>query len=763
MQIHINTTKIMEVQNIIMQEKRNVLNGRSNFYAGAFGSTGNLSSALLKINNTFLNISKNLENIGIYLKNYVDEIESYENNMSGNNSMTYSEGSKYVVENQMLQNQGYFSYEMDSTKLFEIKRSSKNPGKVEGNTASNGSANGQSDSSSTANSGNQQNTNSINSGDVNFSFQDNWELDLDLFDFNLDALEDLEWGDFSSIDFSGLESIIFPNLENINLGALGFLGIGSLGSLTHINLGELNLGNLGNFEHLENLFPNFDNLHFENISLPDLTLSDKLVIEGLLGIENIPFGDFPNLGELLNHYQFDQLDLSNFSFQLSQFPNLQEQLRLGNISIDDISLSFRNLFSGMENFDFSQFMNSANNFSTGSMSGALSNQTGAVSTPNVASALFLGFGALSGVGLASFVKQGKTSKKEKSESKEKTYEERKNSFAGLGDAIMRGTSFSTAVTADAALNHAVNFDSEEVVQTTKKVPMFSSMSFLVTLDYETILQNVFYRLKKFNQIKKLSTYWELVDSANQVQNITTRKNMEERISCLIPTVLPDTLKNRYLYYELNHQNVFSKDLLSYQQLQAVINNSSIKQYKWLDLKPVKESQKTRIKSELNLIDQTVNCGDVSVSSNFYSVFSMIDDKISEIVDTIEQIYTIEVPKEFHSSMVLNETSSDYDRILERLESLSVQAILNSMSLERARTYLSTEIVTPSIANQNLLCFQDMIRMNEKKKQEVILVARIGDGVTPYRYFAWYEGVGLKEIHSFDVKDLMKHGFQLKED
>ena len=133
--------------------------------------------------------------------------------MSGNNSMTYSEGSKYVVENQMLQNQGYFSYEMDSTKLFEIKRSSKNPGKVEGNTASNGSANGQSDSSSTANSGNQQNTNSINSGDVNFSFQDNWELDLDLFDFNLDALEDLEWGDFSSIDFSGLESIIFPNLD----------------------------------------------------------------------------------------------------------------------------------------------------------------------------------------------------------------------------------------------------------------------------------------------------------------------------------------------------------------------------------------------------------------------------------------------------------------------------------------------------------------------------------------------------------------------
>ena len=84
MDYQINTTKLVTVQSDLEQTKNSISQKNSSFKAGAFHSTGNLSRALWKIGVTFKNIEKNLENINLYLKEYVEDISNYENGSQGN-------------------------------------------------------------------------------------------------------------------------------------------------------------------------------------------------------------------------------------------------------------------------------------------------------------------------------------------------------------------------------------------------------------------------------------------------------------------------------------------------------------------------------------------------------------------------------------------------------------------------------------------------------------------------------------------------------
>ena len=210
------------------------------------------------------------------------------------------------------------------------------------------------------------------------------------------------------------------------------------------------------------------------------------------------------------------------------------------------------------------------------------------------------------------------------------------------------------------------------------------------------------------------------------------------------------------------QTIVDKSNTTYQQLYAAINNPISERFKWLDLENIQNEEKTKFKSALGIIDQVVNCGDVLEVSKFQNVFALMEAGIQDIVSTYEEIYQIEVPKVFHSDRVIDEYSSEYDILLEKLESLSVQAVLNCVTFEESKRYLSTIIRSLNIQDQNLYCYQEMERISDGEKETIFLI-RIGNQMNPYHYYACYSGVGLKEIYANDVKLLMRAGFSLKEE
>lgn len=223
------------------------------------------------------------------------------------------------------------------------------------------------------------------------------------------------------------------------------------------------------------------------------------------------------------------------------------------------------------------------------------------------------------------------------------------------------------------------------------------------------------------------------------------------------------MKNRYLYCELDHQSIYLKNIDSFQTLQTFINTKLSDRFKWLNIQRISNPESLYFYSKLNLIDQTVNCGDVVVSTNFKSILALIDEKIDAVTNTYDQIYLDEVPKFFHSDLVIDEHSTFYDLVHEKLDSLCVQAILNNLSIEDARVYLYNALKALNLPDNHLYCFQDLIRLNADGVLETILMVRIGNGIDPYHYYACYPGVGLKEIYQSDVKMLLQAGYELKEE
>lgn len=730
MEYNVNTEKLKKIQSSIMQEQHKLALKTNVFYAGAFETSGNLSSALLKIKNTYANIPKTLLNIHEYLDEYINDIEAYESAMSGNGGSVKCSSAAYLVRNNELYSKNkLFDYEMDSAKLFQIR--TYEPPK---NTASSNGNNSVTNGSSAGSDGN-SNANNNQSQLPNFDFNLP-SFDLGMFDFNFDAIGSFDM-DFSLGNIMNSMKFDLSSLGNLTLSSIGAIGLGNLGS---INLGNLDLSNLG------------------SLDIGNLDLATDLILKDIFNINGIDISGITNL-EQLSTIDLNGLDLSNLTLNADVLKMLQNQIRLGNISDIDAINALHQLFPETVSMNLKEIMNLykvdtnfSSSFSTGAMKGL-----------GVSSALMLGFGALSGFG-KSFGSSKSSSKSDVSTAENTSAlsnEEHKNSFAGLSHAIQSGGLF--GVTQD--LNFANSFVdiSDEVKQKHDESQEFNPFWAILAIDYETLIQNVFYRLKKFNQTKKVSTYLELINDANAMRLKNSFSALEERISFLIPSILPFSIKARYLYFELYEQSVMEKNISSYQHLNAVINNVTYERFKWVDLKDIRDSSLCSFESQLNVIDQAVNCGNVCHSTSFKNVFGYIEDGILEIVNTCEQIYQVEVPKVFHSDIVINEHSSLYDILLEKLESLSVQAILNHLSFDDSKKYLINVLKNLDLQDQNLYCFQDMERISTTGSVETIHMVRIGSSIYPYRYYACYEGVGLREINSKDVMLLRKSGFHLKEE
>ncbi|MCI8575164.1 MAG: hypothetical protein HFI09_01710, partial [Bacilli bacterium] len=123
MNYQIDTTKLKTIQEKLTQIEKFVSNKNHTFYSGAFRTKGNLSNGLIRIQNIYHNVSKNLKNIELYLKDYTEDIEAYENVMtSGNGFVKVSEASSSIFLNQVIRKNSLFSYEMDPTTLFNIRK-----------------------------------------------------------------------------------------------------------------------------------------------------------------------------------------------------------------------------------------------------------------------------------------------------------------------------------------------------------------------------------------------------------------------------------------------------------------------------------------------------------------------------------------------------------------------------------------------------------------------------------------------------------------
>jgi hypothetical protein len=157
-----------------------------------------------------------------------------------------------------------------------------------------------------------------------------------------------------------------------------------------------------------------------------------------------------------------------------------------------------------------------------------------------------------------------------------------------------------------------------------------------------------------------------------------------------------------------------------------------------------------------------NCILTKEVTDFKSFLMVIDSKLNEIVDQYKKTYLEIVPNYFHSDRVIDEQSSSYDKLVERLESLSVQAILNSLSFSEGSDYLIQTLSQLNIKEKNLYSFKEMFR-NKMGILDRLLVVRVGMDVSSYCYYAFYPQVGLKRIEQLDVKILMQNGFKLKEE
>lgn len=752
MEYSINTEKLKKVQTTLTQERQKLIYKSSVFYAGAFGSSGNLSSALLKIQNTYKNIPQTLENIRMYLKEYVDDVEAFENAMSGNGGyVKVGAVASAIRTNQSLSRNKLFSYEMDSAKLFQVKtyqpkNTTQNTGNPTDSAVNASQAQGSAD-------GTMMDQDMY--PDFNFDFPD---FDFSAFDFNLDALEGLEVMELSLGNIMGSMNLDLSSLSSLSMASLGTIGSLTLGSI-NMNLGNLGAINLGTL----------DLSKLGNLNVSDLDLASNLILKDILSINGIDISGINNLGQL-STFDLKGIDLSNLTLSADTLKMLQNQISLGNISEIEALGALQQLFPGMANMSLSEIMKLYNVGGLGGMDSVSSLgvdgiNTGALKGVGVSSALVLGFGAIGGIGGAFAARSGSKSKADASSktSSSSSSSSHKNSFAGLGDAIMSGGTFGAAVTADVAIaSNFVDVGDEQTTHSSSTKEMINPLFVHLALDYDTILQDAFSKLKRFNQTKKMSHYLELIEDAISVSSVKSISKMEERISFLIPSILPELIKKYYLYYEVNQQMIAPKNPEFYRQLYTVIHNDHQGRFKWLNLETIQNQKKPNYRSALNVIDQTVNCGNVFVTKQFRNAISWIIDGVSNIVDAYEQIYNIEVPKVFHSDKVIDEHSSNYDILYEKLESLSVQATLNNLSTSDSKRYLSTAIRSLNINDPGIYCFQDMYRIKESREETIVMV-RIGDGAHPYRYYASYPGVGLKEINSIDVKMLMQAGFQLKEE
>lgn len=752
MEYSINTEKLKKVQTTLTQERQKLIYKGSVFYAGAFGSSGNLSSALLKIQNTYKNIPQTLENIRMYLKEYVDDVEAFENAMSGNGGyVKVGAVASAIRTNQSLSRNKLFSYEMDSAKLFQVKtyqpkNTTQNTGNPTDSAVNASQAQGSAD-------GTMMDQDMY--PDFNFDFPD---FDFSAFDFNLDALEGLDVMELSLGNIMGSMNLDLSSLSSLSMASLGTIGSLTLGSI------NMNLGNLGSIN-----LGTLDLSKLGNLNVSDLDLASSLVLKDILSINGIDISGINNLGQL-STIDLKGIDLSNLALSADTLKMLQNQISLGNITEMEALGALQQLFPGMANMSLSEIMKLYNVGGLGGMDSVSSLgmdgiNSGALKGVGVSSALVLGFGAIGGIGGAFAARSGSKSKMDASSktSSSSSSSSHKNSFAGLGDAIMSGGTFGATVIADAAIaSNFVDVGDEQTTHSSSTKEMINPLFVHLALDYDTILQDAFSKLKRFNQTKKMSHYLELIEDAISVSSVKSISKMEERISFLIPSILPELIKKYYLYYEVNQQMIAPKNLEFYRQLYTVIHNDHQRRFKWLNLETIQNQKKPNYRSALNVIDQTVNCGNVFVTKQFRNAISWIIDGVSNIVDAYEQIYNIEVPKVFHSDKVIDEHSSNYDILYEKLESLSVQATLNNLSASDSKRYLSIVIRSLNINDSGLYCFQDMYRIKEQREETIVMV-RIGDDVHPYRYYASYPGVGLKEINSVDVKMLMQAGFQLKEE
>lgn len=752
MEYSINTEKLKTVQTTLTQERQKLIYKSSVFYAGAFGSSGNLSSALLKIQNTYKNIPQTLENIRMYLKEYVDDVEAFENAMSGNGGyVKFGAVASAIRTSQSLSRNKLFSYEMDSAKLFQVKtyqpkKTTQNTGSPTDSAVNTGQTQGNADET-------------MMDQDLYPDFDFNLpDFDFSAFDFNLDALENLDVLELSLGNIMGSMNFDLSSLSSFSTASLGAIGSLTLGSI------NMNLGNLGSIG-----LGTLDISKLGNLNLSDLDISSNLILKDILSINGIDISGITNLGQL-STIDLKGIDLSNLTLSADTLKMLQNQISLGNITEMEALGALQQLFPGMANMSLSEIMKRYNVSGLGGMDSVSSLgmngfDTGAFKGVGVSSALVLGFGAIGGIGGAFAARSGSKSKMDASSktSSSSSSSSHKNSFAGLGDAIMNGGTFGATVTADVAIaSHQVDLSDEQTIHSSSTKEMINPLFVHLALDYDTILQDAFSKLKKFNQTKKSSRYLDLIEDSVSVSFVKSISKMEERISFLIPSILPDLIKKYYLYYEVNQQNIVPKNINFYRQLYAVIHNYNQGRFKWLNLETVANQKKIICKSALNIIDQTVNCGNVLVTKQFKNAISWIIDGVSNIVDTYEQIYNIEVPKVFHSDITIDDRSSNYDVLYEKLESLSVQATLNNLSTSGSKKYLSTALRSLNISDSQLYCFQDMYRIKEQGVDTIVMV-RIGDNTHPYRYYACYPGVGLKEINSVDVKMLMQAGFQLKEE
>lgn len=314
MDYQINTTKLVTVQSDLEQTKNSISQKNPSFKAGAFHSTGNLSRALWKIGVTFKNIEKNLENINLYLKEYVEDISNYENGSQGNVGLA----NVALRENQSLIKSQSFSYEMSSSKLFSIKRVSESQNTSFKNNF--GPASLENDEASSI-----IDFSIEGSDENNFPYLDLEmpDFNLDLFDFNLDELQDFNMSDFSVGDFLNSVQFDFSSFGHLSMASIGSVDFSAfLFSPIHWDTNIIkNLSPLGNL-NLSSIEKNFVSV-FDD--------SQKMVLKDFLAIKGIDISSFDGLTDLKT-LDLSKLDISQLQFNHDLVNFIEHQVAMGKIT-----------------------------------------------------------------------------------------------------------------------------------------------------------------------------------------------------------------------------------------------------------------------------------------------------------------------------------------------------------------------------------------------------------------------------------------------
>ena len=166
----------------------------------------------------------------------------------------------------------------------------------------------------------------------------------------------------------------------------------------------------------------------------------------------------------------------------------------------------------------------------------------------VSSALVLGFGAIGGLGAGALNHHSKGN--DSSTTTTSSHSTRKN----VGHDNMNSnhslnrTSHDMNVENDEKGISYSDKSSDDVKLRQNNLVMDNLYGLPCFVDSDAIVKDALLKLQKFNQVKTSLNYYSLIEDAWSMRNISSKSDEDFKLSLQIPLILPDILKERYLYW-----------------------------------------------------------------------------------------------------------------------------------------------------------------------------------------------------------------------